>query len=342
MCKKFTGSLSLSRPRHQQCKAFTLVELLVVIAIIGILIGMLLPAVQQVREAARRVQCANQMRQWALAMHNYESANMEFPPGLNVPIESDDDERAGLFFDDTDFADGTIISMPPIRDTFSNWMIATFPFIEQNNLFSTLDLSVRERDSNAAGGETAISTTVIESLICPSDVSDRVINSFQDFWFGVNSYFGVAGTRSHFVNRITNDGILFQNSSVTFGEITDGASNTLLVGERFSQDDEWAGFRTRRGWAWANALASQDCLIGSLEPINYQLPDGVGGTNKSPSRDFEARKLNSFSSGHPGGANFAAADGSTHFLTNQSTASLEALQALCIRNDGLVSNVLEF
>jgi len=337
-----TGSQNLSRLRRQQRKAFTLVELLVVIAIIGILISMLLPAVQQVREAARRIQCGNQLRQWALAMHNYESTNMEFPPGLNCPVVPDSEATNGEFRTSNTFLDGSNIPPAPINGKFSNWMIATFPFMEQDNLFKTLDLTVRELDGNASGGESAISTAVLETLICPSDVEDRVVNSFASFWFGVNSYFGVAGTQSHFITSITNDGILYQNSSVGFGDIQDGSSNTLLVGERFSQDAEWADFGGNRGWAWSSALSAQDCIIGSLEPINYQLPAGVGGTDQNPSFDFKNRKLNSFSSGHPGGANFAAADGSTHFLTNQSTASLETLQSLCIRSDGLVSNILDF
>lgn len=337
---RIKSTASPSHPHQPSRKAFTLVELLVVIAIIGILIGMLLPAVQQVREAARRIQCGNQLRNWALAMHNYESANMEFPPGLNCPVNQGG--SGGAFRTTNLFLDGSPIPPAPINGKFSNWMIATFPFIEQNALFTMLDLTVREQTGTAVGGETAISTNVVETLICPSDVSDRVVNSFGNFWFGVNSYFGVSGTQSHFISSITNDGMLYQNSSVGFGDLPDGSSNTLLVGERFSQDPEWADFGKRRGWAWSSALSAQDCIIGALEPINYQLPEGVGGADADPSFDFTDRKLNSFSSGHPGGANFVAGDGSTHFLTNQSTASLETLQALCIRNDGLVSNILEF
>lgn len=328
--------------KTKRSTGFTLVELLVVIAIIGILIGMLLPAVQQVREAARRTQCANNMRQLALAMLNYESARMEFPPGLNVPIQSSGDNRSGLFFQSNEFADGSAISQPPIRDRFGSWMVWIMPFMEQNNLFNQLDLSVRETAGNAIGELDAISTTVVPGLLCPSDVDDEVVNSFQDFWFGANSYFGVAGTQSHFINRITNDGILFQNSSVSFGNIRDGSSNTLLLGERFSSDREWADFGNRRGWAWASALAAQDCINGVLEPINYQIPEGEGGSDASPSFAFTDRKLNSFSSGHPGGANFAVADGSVQFLTNESTASLELLQSLALRSDGQVSDVTNF
>lgn len=321
---------------------FTLVELLVVIAIIGILIGMLLPAVQQVREAARRTQCANNMRQLALAMHNYESAQMAFPPGLNCPIEISRDNPPGAFRTSNLFADGSAIAQPPVRNSFGSWMVWIMPFMEQNNLFIQLNLSVREIAANAVGEQEAISTTVIPGLQCPSDVDDNVVNSFGNFWFATNSYFGVAGTQSHFINRITNDGMLYQNSSVSFANILDGASNTLLMGERFSFDKEWAEFGNTRGWAWSSALSSQDCINGVLEPINYQIPDGEGGADRDPSFALTDRKLNSFSSGHPGGANFAAADGSVQFLTNQSTASLELLQSLALRSDGQISDVTNF
>ena len=339
MCFKFTGNLTPTR--HPQRKGFTLVELLVVIAIIGILIGMLLPAVQQVREAARRTQCANQLRQWALAMHNYESARMEFPPGINAPVVDDASQFAS--FQTTDrFLDGSRIARAPIDGQFTNWMMAKFPFIEENNLASMLDLN--EDGANAIGGQDAVSATVVQSLICPSDVPEQVVNPFGDLWYGVNSYFGVAGTQAHFIlsGDITNDGILYQNSSVTFSDIRDGSSNTLLIGERFSQDIEWDDFSNRRGWARANRLAAEFTIMGVLEPINYKLPLGIGGTKTEPDFDLADRKLNSFSSGHPGGANFAAGDGSTHFLTIESNASLEELQALCIRNDGQTIGITEF
>ena len=329
-----------SKPTSRNKSGFTLVELLVVIAIIGILIGMLLPAVQQVREAARRIQCGNQMRQLALALHNYESANMTFPPGLNAPIVPGATD--GSFRPTNTLADGGSILQPPLEGQFTNWIMASFPFIEQNNLHSQLDFTVREQAANAAGEETAISTMVVENLICPSDVDDRVVNSFSNFWFAVNSYFGVGGEAVHFLSRSTEDGILYQNSSVGFGDISDGSSNTLLIGERFSQDDEWQDFGNFRGWAWASWNASQDVLIGALEPINFQLEAGAGGSGLNPNFDAKDRKLNSMGSGHPGGANAAVADGSVQFLTNQSTASLEVLVSLVVRNDGEVSDVTDF
>ena len=332
--------MSTLRSTSKHKSGFTLVELLVVIAIIGILIGMLLPAVQQVREAARRIQCGNQLRQWALAMHNHESTHMRFPPGLNVPVVSS--ANNGEFRESNTLADGGPILPAPLEGRFTNWMMETFPFMELGNLHSQLDLTVQEKDFNASGSQTAISTTVVPSLICPSDVGDEVVNSFGDLWFGVNSYFAVGGEVVHFLAKSTEDGIFFQNSKIGFSEISDGSSNTLLIGERFSQDAEWEEFGNFRGWAWASWNASQDLMGGVLEPINFQLEAGTGGGDLNPSFDDRDRKINSFSSGHPGGANFAVADGSVQFLTNQSTASLEVLVSLAIRNDGQVSNVTDF
>ncbi len=317
-------SNTASRQRH----GFTLVELLVVIAIIGILIGMLLPAVQQVREAARRTQCANNIRQLALACHNYESANMAFPPGLNVPL----DNGSGGTIDGDRFP---LVQRTPKENRFGSWMVWILPFIEQNNVFTQLDLTVRELDFNADGRD-AIGSEVISSYLCPSDVSDTIVNPFGDFWFGCNSYFGVAGQEGWFLANLTNDGMLYHNSEVTFGMISDGSSNTFLIGERFSEDLEWPGFRTFRGWAWSSAFSARDCIIGMRAEVNYRLPPGSG---PNPGFDLTDLKFNSFSSGHPGGANFAASDGSVHFIGLESSGSLELLENLAIRNDGNVAGV---
>ena len=149
--------------------AFTLVELLVVIAIIGILIGMLLPAVQQVREAARRTQCLNNMRQLVLASHNFESSYQHFPPGLqwdfNNPLNPSRDRPT--FKDPTD---------PSGEDAEKlGWAVFLLPFLEQNNLFddfaaSTDNWSSAWFSAQCSNG-TRCAEAVISFFICPSDAS---------------------------------------------------------------------------------------------------------------------------------------------------------------------------
>lgn len=306
---------------------FTLVELLVVIAIIGILIGMLLPAVQQVREAARRTQCANNLRQLGLACMNFESAYQYFPPGLNTPI----DQGSGSWFASSASSIG--VTPPAIDGKFGSWMVWIMPFMEQNNIFDLLNLNEREY-VNALGPD-SVAANVVPTFLCPSDIPEQT-TQYQDYYFGANSYFGCAGLQTWYIYDISFDGILHCNSRTSFGMISDGSSNTLLAGERFSKDPEWESFKDYRGWAWSSALSARDCLSGVLEPVNYRLPEGSG---PSPSFALTDKKFNSFSSAHPGGANFVMGDGSVQFLTLTGTGDLLLLQNLAIRNDGNVANV---
>lgn len=308
---------------------FTLVELLVVIAIIGILIGMLLPAVQQVREAARRIQCGNQLRQLALACHNFESANGHFPSGLHVPI---DNNLSGGITESQSAEWG--VPPGPAGDQFGSWMVWIFPFMEQNNLFDRIDTSVRE----TGGTNPEVSNEIVPNLLCPSDIEAETAE-FGGQVFGANSYFGCAGIQGWFKDLLTHDGILFYNSKVTFGEISDGSTNTFLLGERYSEDPEYPAFGNFRGWAWSNDNSARDCIVGMLEPINFMLPEGTG---PNPNFDETDQKFNSFSSGHPGGANFAMGDGSVHFVNGSSNSDLTLLQALAVRNDGEVVNITDF
>jgi prepilin-type N-terminal cleavage/methylation domain-containing protein/prepilin-type processing-associated H-X9-DG protein len=318
--------------------AFTLVELLVVIAIIGILIAMLLPAVQQVREAARRVQCSNNLRQLAIACHNYESAYGKFPPGLNIPIGN----GSGMIFTSTynsQLAAKGILP-PPHPDKWGSWMLWIFPFMEQNNIYDIVDKTSRDLTPTTTQGPNAPSAAIVGSLICPSDhiETNPIIftSGGNDHYFGINSYFGCAGVQAWFWNVATFDGMFFYNSQRTFSQITDGSSNVLLIGERYSYDPEYPAFPTFRGWAWNNFNAPRDNIAGTAAPINYMLPAGSG---PNPSFALTDLKFSSFSSAHSGGANFSMADGSVQFLALTSTADLPRLQNLARIADGNVVSV---
>jgi prepilin-type N-terminal cleavage/methylation domain-containing protein len=325
----------MSKTTKQRRLAFTLVELLVVIAIIGILIAMLLPAVQQVREAARRIQCANNLRQLAIACHNYESSYGKFPPGLNIQIGN----GSGMIFPSS--FNATLqpkgVTEPPHAGKWGSWMVWIFPFMEQNNLYDLMDLNSRDLTSTTTQGPNSPGASIVATLICPSDYIETNPLVFpsggNDHYFGINSYFGCGGVQAWFWNVATFDGMLYYNSQRKFSDIRDGSSNVLLIGERYSFDPEYPAFPTFRGWAWNNFNSPRDNIAGTAAPINYMLPAGSG---PNPSFALTDLKFSSFSSAHSGGANFAIADGSTQFLSLTSTADLPRLQNLARIADGNV------
>jgi prepilin-type processing-associated H-X9-DG protein len=177
----------------------------------------------------------------------------------------------------------------------------------------------------------------VPGFICPSDLVEGDV-IFNDFHFAVNSYHGSAGIQGWFLSDLSLDGMLFYNSKVTFGQITDGSSNTFLLGERNSNDPGYPDFGNFRGWAWSSSFSARDCIVGMMEPINFKIPPDVAPITSS---DFfwTDKKFNSFSSAHPGGANFAICDGSVQFMSEDT--GLEVLENLAIRNDGNVQNVYD-
>ena len=185
--------------------------------------------------------------------------------------------------------------------------------------------------------DTSVAASVISTYLCPSDIPELVAE-YQQYRFGGNSYLGSAGRRSYFISDLTFDGILYYNSKVRMKDIKDGTSKTILLGERYSFDPEYPDLKNRRGWAWNNVFAGQDVLGGVYEPVNYQLPTGVG---PNPSNTLKNKKLSSYSSAHTGGANFCFADGSVRFLTLTSTADLITLERLAIKDDGLIIEEFE-
>lgn len=349
MCTKFTGSLSLWQPRRQRRTAFTLVELLVVIAIIGILIGMLLPAVQQVREAARRIQCGNNVRQIALAALNYESAHSHFPGGL-------EQER--------------LTGVPsPGFDTFQGHSVFYFilPFLEQQNVFNSMD-SIYSTVNIARDPDELKSAAVIPAYLCPSDgLGEEALpwpsTGEASQYYGGTSYRANGGERPIFATSATNDGMFMafgpdarkassapDGIEVKFGNIADGSSNTILFGEMYHIDKNFDTF-TDAGWTSGSALrgwsrwypGSGDIGLGNLmggafAPMNFRIPWAHGESGAPSSQSawwiFQDQRLSSWGSGHPGGANLVYGDGSTHFIGDDIAQNI--LRLRCVRNDGEV------
>jgi prepilin-type N-terminal cleavage/methylation domain-containing protein/prepilin-type processing-associated H-X9-DG protein len=323
------------QPGFTRRRGFTLIELLVVIAIIAVLIGLLLPAVQKVREAANRMSCTNNLKQIALAAHNYHDAAGKFPTGARLPVDVGGRQALGTTL----------------------W-VELLPYFEQDNLHKKWDYY---DNRNNVGGTNATSAQVIKILLCPSDplpqpvVQLTATNSLTPPWswgvYGMSSYGGNAGKRSvqagvaPTFTGMTRDGIFYIDSCVRLADIIDGSSNTLLFGERYHRDPQydlqhnlfWPGTSAMAQWGrWAyvaNAGAMGNVTLSTAAPINYQM---------APGGDFVTveNRVCAFGSGHPGGANFAFADGSVHFLSER--IPLATLQALSTCAGGEVVSAGDF
>jgi prepilin-type N-terminal cleavage/methylation domain-containing protein/prepilin-type processing-associated H-X9-DG protein len=272
--------------------AFTLIELLVTVAIIGILIALLLPAVQKIREAADRLRCGNNLKQMGLACQNYHDNFGFFPPGYTTTAAATDL---------TNTAPGW------------GWGVYLLPYIEQENVYRAINCSVPIED---LVNRPAIQT-LVPTYVCPADVGIPPTVEISDA-FGTllsqaapSSYAATVGNDFSDVADPTGNGVFYRNSRTAMADITDGTSSTTLLGDRAWNQalGIWAGavnqgvMRAGRQNPWPNATGPAPTLVLAHNNWVNIRTDADGG-------------LDDFSSNHPGGINILFADGSVHFIAD--------------------------
>ncbi|HTM54566.1 MAG TPA: DUF1559 domain-containing protein [Pirellulales bacterium] len=287
--------------------AFTLVELLVVIAIIGVLVSLLLPAVQTARESARRMQCANNLKQMALAVHNYVDTYTSVPIGHMY---------RGIFDGNPNDADG---------GTGFGWGTAILPYIEQTAIYNQFNLLLPISNSSKSRNLT-LAQTPVNIFTCPSEykpknwndgaVKNSATSSYKACGSSYNGWTG--GAVGAAINRDRFNGVFDRDnrsSSLRFAEITDGTSNQFLIAEvRWKMDlngrnrGRIFGSTDQPGYATG---ASNALMVNGRWQMNWTAPQG----NPQPHRTA--------GSNHPNGAQFCFADGSARFVSEniQNTAT---------------------
>jgi prepilin-type N-terminal cleavage/methylation domain-containing protein len=297
---------------HQptRARAYTLIELLVVVAIIAILIGLSLPAIQKVREAAARLKCQNNLKQIGLALHTHHDAHEKFPTGLN--------------------------DQPPYANW--SWMAMLLPFYEQENLFRAADAwahgTTYPDQKNVWGSAITPANPAMGTRMplfnCPSDArQERLVPAAQ--WglhptskFAPSGYLGVSGIARFDAVTAAQLGIFFRTSATRVTDISDGTSNTLMVGERPPSANQYYG------WWFAGAGSdfhgTGDVLLGVRE-INYAVGVGcpLSKVGLQPGKVNDNCDQAHFWSLHAGGCNFLSADGSVRLLSYEANAILPEL-----------------
>jgi prepilin-type N-terminal cleavage/methylation domain-containing protein len=266
-----------SYPRRE-FTAFTLVELLVVIAIIGILVALLLPAIQAAREAARRTGCANNIMQLSLACHNYEFNFESLPPGVTDTKGPIRNEPQGLHV---------------------SWLVKLLPYMEENVMFRKFD--------EAAGAYAAVNAPVravpLPVVVCPSYPGEETI---KDKTIAITTYAGCYNDVEAPID-VDNHGLMFLNSHVRYDEIYDGSSHTLLLGEKLVGDNEL-------GWVSGTRATLRN--TGKIEIPKAQFAPPTANETEPPNPNVaESLVVGGFGSYHPGIFMTAFADGSVRSVT---------------------------
>ena len=354
-------------------RGFTLIELLVVIAIIGVLVGLLLPAVQQAREAARRVSCSNNLKQHGLALHNYYDANKEFPMYM-FDGNPQTGERS------VDIGNGTGHRAP----AWNMWLghslwTQILPWLEETTTYDAMDLN--KWSTRGVNGSAAIRRKFITAFICPSDLpygDPRFggINYVANAGSTVNIYRTGGGGGPNGLQPVTPgiyDGPIMKHNTTTFEEITDGTSNTILLSESLKGDNDdtllnlerdttaqislvgSANFPTAANLetmgqaadagalTWHRSNAGRDWQRGiptksafnTVAPPNWKHVSFATGGRYGDSADRNG--VYPARSKHPGVVNTVTADGATHTVSN--TIDLTTWQNLGARQDGNVAKL---
>lgn len=335
---------------RRAARGFTLVELLVVIAIIGVLVALLLPAVQAAREAARRAHCLNNLKQLGIAAHSHHESRETFPIGMQM--------------------------MPGLSMTKTTFFIELLPYMEQNVLHDQWDFTTLV--NNVVYSKR--SATVIPGLVCPSDIlpenpftlpggpaafpGQTAIGAIGG-QYSATSYAGNYGEGSYYFKfsqfPVRPNGIFFMTGpdaslsgppgvhalvanhrnleSITIAKITDGTSSTLMMGEKYHYDeffDTWtegnSGVKMGQvaAWAWSGGTKGTAMLFcSSAVPLNKSVRYFTASRNDITAQD---KRFNGWGSGHPGGLNFLMCDGSVRFISEQ--LNQVTLSRLTTRDDG--------
>jgi prepilin-type N-terminal cleavage/methylation domain-containing protein/prepilin-type processing-associated H-X9-DG protein len=320
--------MARSRPRFSPT-GFTLIELLVVIAIIAVLIGLLLPAVQKVREAAARMSCQNNLKQIGLALHNYHDANQMFPMGHAT-------------------SGSNSWSLP--------WAVSILPYLEQSSLFSKFDLTKRFNDPVNQGPQ---AQTRLAVYVCPSSPSNGQV--WTDTWTSPNEgfpgpsswtvsasdYVATCGVQGRYWQKFyssyrgNTNGVMQNNQQFSISMITDGTSNTFLVGENGGGPDLWArgrliatapdyvgappGFGGVEGHAWAD---TENGEVWSGKGFDFATGldnsgSGLGHPNTCILNcNNSAGNHGGWYSFHSGIVNFVFADGHVRSVSDQTSGKI--------------------
>jgi prepilin-type N-terminal cleavage/methylation domain-containing protein/prepilin-type processing-associated H-X9-DG protein len=319
-------------------RGFTLVELLVVIAIIAILIGLLLPAVQKVREAAARTQCQNNLHQYGVALHSYHDTNGTFPPGGAPGGGGQDFWNNGWDW----------------NDDRGSWQVHVLPYMEQDTLYKRFKqpvLKVYNSVGSVVASDPVVANAHPKYLRCPSDgynIDQNLSNyagslgpqcaigpcgydPFQQYCSGQNFGWGYSTSPDHGNSIFASDirGMFNRlGAKINMASVSDGTSNTIMVGETLpgEHDHYWSG-----SWMLFNGGAAH---VTTIIPINYNSKESANWC--SPAEHYRGNWDVSwgFKSRHTNGANFVFADASVHFI-NQGI-SIRTYQLLGCRNDGQV------